>query len=467
MFLNHNLNVIKQEQLISFHMPGHKNGRLLESEMQLSLKYDITEIPGADNLHAPESCIADLETALTEYYGSEKTKLLIGGSTVGILSMIMGTMNAQETLLINRNAHQSVYHAAALSELQLAYVYPQLNEAIYCTASYALDALKRAMETQPQIKACVFTYPTYEGICYPIEHLIEYLHERNVLVLIDAAHGAHLLLDGEASKCALRVGADVVIHSFHKTLPAMTQTAALHFGRNNRLTTHQKDQILWHLKVLQTSSPSYVLMSSVDAMLAIMQREGTLRTEEAKIATSLFYRQVKNLRTMICQPLENQEWSKIVIAVAPEFIEKGLSGERLSYDLRVQHGIQAEFALDRYVLLMSSFCSVASDFEALANALVTLDKQYVQLEMTTEAKVVSLDGYFKSRKQAFDVSVAMKSESEQVPSNEALGRICTEFITPYPPGIPILVPGEVVDQESFDYLIKHKSHIKVMRCENG
>lgn len=466
MFLNHKLNLIKEEQLVSFHMPGHKNGRLLETEMQLTLKHDITEIPGADNLHAPEACIADLESALSNYYGSEETKILINGSTVGILSMIMGALNPGETLLINRNAHQSVYHAATLGHLKLKYLYPVLDESIYCTASYDLNQLMEIIEGHPEVKACVFTYPTYEGICYPMEHIVTYLHEKNILVLVDAAHGAHLMLEGDASKCILQLGADVVIHSFHKTLPAMTQTAALHFGSNNRLTAHQKEQILWHLKVLQTSSPSYVLMSSVDAMLSIMQREGVKRTKEAMRLTKWFFEQIKALKTLVCRPLENQEWSKIVIAIDSNYVSKGLTGERLSSDLREHFGIQVEFALERYVLLMASFCSLDSDFALLSKALWALDKQYEQLLDSDVRMDVSIDGYFTSRKQAYEIYVAMKNESILTPSIEALGHISAEFVTPYPPGIPILVPGEVIDQECFDYLIKHKSHIKVMRCKN-
>lgn len=464
MFLNRSLDVIERENLISFHMPGHKNGRLLERKMTLNLRRDITEIPGADNLHAPESCIAELERAISVFYKTECSKILINGSTSGILAMILGTLNTEETLLINRNAHQSVYHASVLGNLKVKYLYPEVQEKMQVVTGFSLVHLKQMIQENPDIKACVLTYPTYEGICYPIEEMIDYLREKDIRVLVDAAHGAHLVLD-DANQCILNKKADVVIHSFHKTLPAMTQTAALHFGIDNRLSEIQKERIMWHLKALQTSSPSYVLMSSIDAMMDLLIEKGRTETRKVKAFVTTFYNRVQNLKTLTCTSLPHQEWGKIVISVDSQLRNQGVDGCEIASVLRETYGIQCEFALDNYLLLMASICNEEADFLALEQALLALDERYSKGFKEQVAEGFSCEThYYGVRKSHMRIKEAVNAPYEWIPVESALNRVCGEFIIPYPPGIPLLVPGEFIDEKTMPYLQSSKEKIKVLRC---
>lgn len=466
MFLNAKLDIIEKEKLISFHMPGHKNGRLLEETMHMRLRRDITEIPGADNLHAPEEAIASLESEMASFFGAEHSKILINGSTVGILSMILGSVSRGSKILINRNAHQSVYHAVAIGGLEGVYYYPKTFQSIAMVETFKLDVLENLLETNPDVKACVLTYPTYEGICYPIKPLIERLHEKGILVLVDAAHGAHLVLD-DSELCPLYLGADVVIQSLHKTLPAMTQTAVLHFGRENILSTEQKNRILWHLKALQTSSPSYILMSSVDAMMDIVKNHGSHRTKAVKQQTEAFFRRVSELKNLTCSPFQNQEYSKIVVSIKDQVFSEENNGFMLANRLRETYGIQAEYALEHYVLLMSSMCSEEEDFEALSSALIEIDSSWVSCGMMELSKPKRFESYYEPKEQGLSMEVAMQIENEILSYEVALGRICAEFVIPYPPGIPLLVPGEVVTESVMPYLSQYKTTIKVTRCVNG
>lgn len=462
MFLNAKLDTIEEEKLISFHMPGHKNGRLLEETMHLRLRRDITEIPGADNLHAPEEAIASLESEMASFFGAEHSKILINGSTVGILSMILGSARRGDKVLINRNAHQSAYHAIALGGVDVAFYYPKVFEAISMVETFKLDVLEKLLEANQGVKACVLTYPTYEGICYPIKPLIECLHEKGILVLVDAAHGAHLVLD-DSERCPLQLGADVVIQSLHKTLPAMTQTAVLHFGRKNILSPEQKNRILWHLKALQTSSPSYILMSSVDAMMDILKSLGPQRTKAVKEHTEAFFRRVCGLKNFICSPFPNQEYSKMIVSIKNEALSQENNGFKLAHQLRATYGIQAEYALEQYVLFMSSLCSEKEDFEALSEALIEIDALWEGQGENELSKPRCFESYYEPKEQGLSMEEAMQMDTEILSYEAALGRICAEFVIPYPPGIPLLVPGEVVTEAVMPYLSQYKTTIKVTR----
>lgn len=466
MFLNAKLDTIEDEKLISFHMPGHKNGRLLERHMHMRLSRDITEIPGADNLHAPEEAIASLEGEIASFYGSEQAKILINGSTVGILSMILGSLNRGDKILINRNAHQSVYHAIVLGGLKVEYYYPKTFKSIAMVETFHLASLESLLASHPDIRACVLTYPTYEGICYPIEPLIRRLHEKGILVLVDAAHGAHLALD-DSELCPLNLGADVVIQSLHKTLPAMTQTAILHFGKNNALSLEQKNRILWHLKALQTSSPSYILMSSVDAMMDVIKSFGPQRTKAVKRYTRNFFKRVNGLKKMTCHPFQNQEFSKLIVSIKEEALSESCNGFILSKLLRENYGIQAEYALEEYVLLMSSMCSEEEDFKALSTALTEIDSLWETRDDVKRLKLKGFESYYEPKEPALSMEGAMQSENDILSYEAALGRICAEFVIPYPPGIPLLVPGEVITESVMPYLSQYKTTIKVTRCMNG
>ncbi len=459
MNLNQALNQIEKEKLVSFHMPGHKNGRLLESH-PLSYAADITEIPLADHLYEPTGCIANTQEALSLWYKSHMSYMVINGSTAGILAMILGTVRRGERILINRNAHLSVYNALVLGGIEPVYLYPDVDECLGMPIGFHYEALEGLLKKEKDIKACVLTYPTYEGICYDLKPLINLCHAYGVLVLMDEAHGAHLHLNHGGPHSALDLGADVVVHSFHKTLPAMTQTACLHIGPKHRLTEGQLSGIAYHLRAIQTSSPSYVLMSSIDTMLGIIEQKGKALTESLKRQVLWTYQSLTHLKAMRLVPLKNQEFSKMILAISPEYYEVGKwDGHALSQILRERFGIQVEFATPLYCLLMTSVANQESDFQALVKALLALDLEQTPRE-TLEPQVP-----FKAFDpiRAFQIYDAIFMPFEWVSVGACEGRIAAEFVTPYPPGIPLVVPGERIDQDMADWLKTHYEKIKVLR----
>lgn len=463
------LGKIDNEKLTSFHMPGHKNGRLIGETLKPFLTYDITEIPGADNLHHSESCILETKIAIAEYYRSKMSEILVGGSTVGLISAILGATHRGDEILINRNAHQSIYNAIELQGLKPYFLAPEFDEHLGIPIGIDIQKLKIRIMDMEAPKVCVLTYPTYEGLCYPIEDLIKTCHEAGIIVIVDEAHGAHLKLFGGLFKSSLELGADVVVQSFHKTLPAMTQSACIHFSKTNKLSSFQLDTILWHLKVLQTSSPSYVLMASIDGMLRVLQDKGSEYVEWLKARIETFYKKVFGLKTLKCYNLANQDISKIIISIAPEYYDdENWNCEILSDRLRSVYRIQVEYATKRMCLLMTSIANVDDDFVRLENALdqidIAIDQQVVNSTIPLKFPLG------KAYESISDPSVHVIKSNEarnmariRVPVNECAGQIAGEYVIPYPPGIPVIVPGERIIKESLQLIPETMKEIYILR----
>jgi lysine decarboxylase len=463
------LESINNERLTSFHMPGHKGGRLIGESLKLFLAYDITEIPGADNLHYSESCILDTKIAISEYYGSQMSEILVGGSTVGLISAIMGATQRGDEILINRNAHQSVYNAVELQGLKPYFIAPEFDDRLGIPIGIDSQKLNDRIKNMRAPKVCVLTYPTYEGICYPIEELIKACHEAGMVVIVDEAHGAHLKLFGGPFRSSLELGADIVVQSFHKTLPAMTQTACIHFSKTSRLSGNQMDTILWHLKVLQTSSPSYVMMASVDGMLRVLEDQGHEYAEWLKARIEVYYKEVSRFKTLKCCNLANQDISKIIISIAPGYYDdEHWNCEILADQLRNVHRIQVEYATKNMCLLITSIANEDEDFERLEMALEHIDAEII-LRVAHPVHQARLP-FGQVYESISDPGVHIHKANEarnmarvKVPVSESIGQIAGEYVIPYPPGIPVIVPGERIIKESLRLVPETMKEIYILR----
>jgi arginine/lysine/ornithine decarboxylase len=461
------LNKIKEAQLVSFHMPGHKNGRYLFNGVASLLDYDITEIPGADHLHDAQDCIQETEQTLATLYGAYRTRLLVGGSTVGILSMILGTTQPGDKILLNRNAHKSVYNAIEMNGLVPIYLFPEIDDYLGIPTDLRVNDLNTLAQ---DVKICILTYPTYEGLCYSIKDVIDKCHALDIPVLVDEAHGAHLILHENGPKSSLDLGADIVVQSFHKTLPAMTQTAGLHFSKKTILSEFQLSRVDWYLKSLQSSSPSYPLMASVDNMIDVIQDVGAIRSKALEFQIESLYDTIATLKCIGTYRFDFMDITKVILIIKKDYFKLGFSdGYTISNKLRFEYGIQSEYDSKTMVLLMTSFCNEASDFEALKNALIKIDRQIIE-----EVVEPSMTEAFVNYEAVYDV-IASKdtfklcaSDAVQLPStlvalDASIGEISAEYIIPYPPGIPILVPGERVHMETLKLIPTEKTNILVLK----
>lgn len=441
---------ILSENRSSFHMPGHKGGCGLYEGVDSVMAFDITEIPGADNLHDPQTCILETEMAIADYYGAKESKILINGSTVGILSMILGTTQPGDKILINRNAHKSVYNAIEINQLKPIYIYPKIDEYLGIPSDLSISDLPSDRDLM-DVKACVITYPTYEGLCYDVGMIIEKCHQFGIVVLVDEAHGAHLVLDDNGPNSTLKLGADVVVQSFHKTLPAMTQTAGLHFGKQSLLTDEQEARIKWYLGSLQSSSPSYVLMASVDQMLNVMERDGKTRYSQIKSEILAFNKKILELESLRVHTFDSMDVTKLIVEIIPEYYNPTVwDGYKLSELLRANYKIQCEYDSKTFILLMVSICNASENLVQLAYALKSIDEKCIKVT-NVNAHIPPYKSVYQSISDNKHIEMSAyeskKYASEFVDIGLCVGRIASEYVIPYPPGIPILVPGERIVNE--------------------
>jgi len=423
------------------HMPGHKrNSQLLADNLPYNI--DITEISGFDNLHDPRGIIKETSKIADALYGSNKTFLLVNGSSCGILAGIRAAVKHGDKIIMARNCHQSVYHAAELNALQTVYLLPKIDQQTGIGGSISPLQVKAALDNNPDAKLLVITSPTYEGVVNDIEKITAAAHKRGIAVLVDAAHGAHLGFSDYFPDNSIKSGADLVVHSLHKTLPALTQCALAHI--NSNLINHQK--MAAELAIFETSSPSYILLASIDNCLRLLlkDKDQLFKTYENNI--KCFDYAIKDLKNLhiVChgsnylnnhQCLFDFDPGKIVISTR----ETNLTGTILANILREQYRIEPEMAGSDYVIAITSICDSKDNFKRLADALIAIDQAVIpNKSIKTMANVLP--------RQLMRISEALDLNGTLIAFADATGMVSLEYVWAYPPGIPLLVPGEIIDK---------------------
>lgn len=432
-----------------YHMPGHKR-RLCGALPQQLLKMDITEIDGFDNLHQPEELLRNLQEKAACFYGAEESFYLVNGSTCGILAAVSAALPVGGHILMARNCHKSAYHAVYLKKLTVSYLYPAIMEEYDINDAITPEQVEGALNSEPNIDAVLLVSPTYEGRIADVERIAQIVHERGIPLIVDEAHGAHLGWNEGLPANSCQAGADLVIHSVHKTLPAMTQTALLHVSGN----LIHRDRLRRFLHIYQTSSPSYVLMASIDNALHLMEQRGQ---ELLNLFCMRYRRMMEQLSA--CKCLEfvalekgRQDIGKLVISTK----RFGLSGQRLYDILLEEYHLQTEMAAESYCLAMFTVGDEEEAYERMTAALLDIDARM-------SSGVLKPDATFKIHyfslpekvSGAIALSDAWDMPAELVILQEAIGRYVGEFINLYPPGIPLLVPGEILTDKMYRQIISY------------
>ena len=427
-----------------FHMPGHKRMRI----DGLTTDIDITEIEGFDNLHDPHGCLSVLQQNASELFGSRRAFALVNGSTVGILAAMRAMTKDGDRVLIARNSHMAVYHAAELCRLSTEYILPDAVNGRGIYASISPAAVEQMLTAHPDTSLVVITSPTYEGVVSDIKSIAAICHRYGARLLVDEAHGAHFPFSDRFPQSAVSCGADAAVVSLHKTLPAMTQTALL-LTDDDRLA----NDLQRHLSVFETSSPSYVLLASIDRCLTFLKDSGRAFDDYIKRLDG-FCQAAKSLRhlSLAHDELSNAEnvfdldRGKLCI-----FCNGCMSGKALMDTLRSDHRIELEMALGDYALAMTSVCDTDEGFTRLINALIKIDSKCVSAD---HPGIVSAPPLPQKR---YTISEALNADGEMREIFEAEGRISREYVRAYPPGIPIIVPGEVISREVMSQLMNLKA----------
>ena len=433
------LKALAQSDVYPFHMPGHK--RQLSGFFPYEL--DITEIEGFDNLHHAKGLLFEAQQYAAQMYQSRKAYYLVNGSTCGILAAISAATTKGGRVLVARNCHKAVYNAIYLRGLKAEYVYPVATHYGIQGQIQAADVERKLVE-KPDIQAIVITSPTYDGLVSDIRAIADLAHTHGIPLIVDEAHGAHFGLDEAFPDNATVLGADAVIMSVHKTLPAPTQTAILHLC-SDRINVTKMEKFLG---IYETSSPSYVLMAGIEESLRLADEAKGVQMKEYVRRLQIFREKMRRL-TILRVPdradFTGEEAYAYDIGKLLLVTNGAISGKALQELLLKKYGLQMEMSSGNYVLAMTSFMDTEEGLERLADALLEID---ATLTVTDQREMFSPEKIYRQPKKAMEIDEVQDGESTSVAFSEAEGRICADYIYLYPPGIPVIVPGEVLDQQT-------------------
>lgn len=455
--------------MLPMHMPGHKRNLALSGTggylEALCADCDITEIAGFDNLAEPEGVLLSLKRRAARLWESDEAYPLVNGSTCGILAGIYAAVPRGGRVIAARNCHKSVYNGLQLVDAEVTYLLPKQERTTGIYGSITPEAVEEKLQKVPDAKLVIVTSPTYEGILSDIEGICKAAHAYRVPVLVDCAHGAHLGF-GTFPKSAVECGADIVVQSLHKTLPCLTQTAMLH--KTGSLVSGERIQA--SVNMFQTTSPSYVLLASIEGCIGLLEERGGEVFAGWCEALSEFYKAAGLLRAIKVigaggigteaasrVPVFDRDRSKILIGTGGT----DLTGPRLMEKLRTEHQIELEMTAEQYGLAMTGMGDTRESLARLLKALLAIDAK-CRCGAARELLYPALPAV---RKGAAEAICAPAGEYKL---EEAIGKIAAEYVWAYPPGIPLLVPGEEISEELVCFLRQKETNgVRIHRTAGG
>ncbi len=455
-----------------FYTPGHKQGKgispkLLEYFGKAVFTADLTELTQLDCLFAPEGVIQQAQQLAAEAFGSSQTWFLVNGSTCGIEAAILATCNDGDKIILPRNIHSSVISGLILCGAIPIFINPEYDANLEIAHSITVESLEKALEKHPDAKAVMMVYPTYYGVCGDIKAIAKLTHEYNIPLLVDEAHGAHFAFHPEFPISALSAGADLTVQSIHKTLGAMTQASMLHV-QGERININLVNKAL---QLTQSTSPSYILLASLDAarqQIALQAKELLTQTlqlsEEAKnridkipgLSTLSFPPSTPSTPSSPSPPSTPSSPSLDKTRLTVTISELGITGFEAEEILDEKFNVTPEFASLKTVAFIISLGNTAEDIAQLIKAFKTLAKEYRKPLLKNKKRLLwnnfpELNTLQLSPRQAFF------SSTETIPIKQAINRISAETVCPYPPGIPLLIPGEIITSAVVEHLLNVKA----------
>ncbi len=455
-----------ESDVYPFHMPGHKR-RALPFPNPYTI--DITEIDGFDNLHHAEGLIREAEERAAKLYGADRSYYLVNGSTCGLLAAICAAARRGDKVLAARNCHKAVYHAVSMQGLAVEFLYPAITRGDL-QGQITAAQVEEALTKHPDIAVVILTSPTYEGIVSDVAAIAACCHAHGAALIVDEAHGAHFGFGAGFPENAVRLGADAVIMSLHKTLPSFTQTALLHCNG----TRIDPGRVARYLGVYETSSPSYLFMAGMDACIDLLREQGAELFAEYRRRLDAFYRDTADLtqlhvmrREDLCKE-EAYDWddSKLIIYAG------AMGGEALHQELLGHYHLQMEMVSADYVLGMTSLMDTDEGMRRLVTALHEIDEKNGRLVTAlheTDEKNGRLNAalcetnekngrlnaaeagftarMYRENPRRMQIYQALDLPYREVPLDEAVGKMAADYVYLYPPGIPLIVPGEVITEE--------------------
>ncbi|MEH2462874.1 aminotransferase class I/II-fold pyridoxal phosphate-dependent enzyme [Nostoc sp.] len=463
-----------------FYTPGHKQGEGISQPLadlfgKAVFRADLTELADLDNLFAPQGVIQEAQQLAAEAFGALQTWFLVNGSTCGIEAAILATCCTGDKIILPRNVHSSAIAGLILSGAIPIFLNPEYDPVLDIAHSITPNAVQFALQQHPDAKAVLTVYPTYYGVCGDLNAIANITHQYNIPLLVDEAHGAHFAFHPELPTPALAAGADLTVQSIHKVLGAITQASMLHI-QGNRIDC---DHISKALQLVQSTSPSYLLLASLDAARQQMALYGKMlmsRTLQLADEARTKISQIPGLSILeIPSPAYKKEDSTVQrfpplrrlsvgLGGSPGFVALdktrltvtvsglGLTGFEADEILDEKFAVTAEFASLQHLTLIISLGNTPADIEQLVQGFTTLAKEYRRTNLNVKSHLWQNFVSTLSPALHFSPREAFFAVSEILPLIQTSDRICAEIICPYPPGIPVLMPGEIITKPVLDYL---------------
>lgn len=448
----------RADHRISFHVPGHKSrsGSRFFSDFygRSCLKHDLTELPGLDDLHNPKEVILEAQQLAADLFGAEQTFFLVNGSTSGIIASLAAVSEEKDTVILERNSHECTTRGLVLSGAAPYYLYNHFDEDTGIPAGISVEEAEKALEICRSPAAVLLTHPSYYGTYSDLRRIAELAHAAGAAVIVDEAHGAQMAFTGQEIPSALEAGADIVVQSTHKMLGSLTQSSMLHVQGD----LADRNRLRYYTGFMNSSSPSYLLMSSLDLTRKRMAAEGDALWRKNAALVKETGAILRGMDGIECPSSfrgkdgkeHELESSRLLISAW----ERGITGPQLSDLLSEQYGIDAEFSDLRYTVILAGSESVESDFRKLIRAMEEIsrlpasepDPQVQDLLYRSSAVLRFRPAREMTPRKAVTAGKLL------LPGKTARNAVSARDISVYPPGVPVIRAGEVFTDEIIDFI---------------
>ncbi len=442
-----------------FRIPGHRmaegvSSRWTDKVGKQIFAYDVTETPYTDDLHSPEGAIAKAQELLSELYQSDESYFLVNGTTCGNEAMILSSAVDKDKLLVARNAHKSAMMGMIMSGAKPCYVMPEVLAEWGIQGGISPKSVREALEENPDCKAFFMVSPTYYGVVSDVEEIAKVCHEYGAMLLVDEAHGGHVYFHEELPMGALQAGADMCVQSMHKVTGALTQSSVLHVKTKQAL---DRERLATNLHLVQSTSPNYLLMTSLDCARYELAMHGSDMQQKALELARSARERIRLINGFDCMGKEVEGQAAVCAIDETRLVisakELGIGGYELEELLFEKYAVNMELADSENVLAIITYANKKEDIERLIHACEEISREYekhLQEKEPLSARKLPVTEQVMSPREAYF------AKTSACDWNKAVGKIAGEMIAPYPPGIPIVYPGERITQEIWDYLEQYR-----------
>jgi len=447
-----------KRDVISFHCPGHKNGRSIDNKLkdytgEEVYKFDVTVFDEVDSLHDPVGPIKKAQELMADAYKVKNSFFLVNGTSVGNMAMFLAACDPSDSVIVSRSSHKSIMAGVILSGVWPIWIQPKIDQNLDIIFNSSYDQIKEALDRYPEAKAVFITSPTYNGIVSELAKIVDLCHRKGKIVMVDEAHGPHLIFNKNLPQSAVSAGADLCVQSTHKILSAMSQGSVLHCN-SNLVDVNRVKKVV---SMLQTTSPNYLTLATID----LARRQAVIKgsqmldkvIEACEWGRTYINNDISSMKCFTGNDIKKLGYDLDVTKLTVNVTKTGLSGNEIESILAKEYNIQVDYADIFNLVAISGIGTEKSDVEAFVRALKEISKKYHGKQKNWILQIPSL----ATEMVMMPREVYLSSSTKRIALNKAVGHVAAQTLTPYPPGIPVVIPGERITQEICDYLMDMSS----------